>query len=312
MKKILVFFLAVSIFSASWARAEESACCGGAGELQQLRSQVESLSEEVGEIKRALVSVLPLLVNADAPGLPPAGAGAMRGAAPEPPKEASVSIDDDPMIGSESAPLVIVEFSDYECPFCARFYGDTLTKIKEDYIETDKLRFVYRDFPLPFHKNGVRAAGAANCAGEQGRYWDMHDAIYDNQADIGELDGIAVQAGLDMGAFGKCMASKKYEDEVYKDIGRVAKIPGFRAGKAPRKLLEKHHHKVATEEVIKTVVSECYQKALEDADLEPVTQPEFGEIKFEEGKPILFEARVEVKPNFKLKDYKGLKLKKKK
>lgn len=100
-------------------------------------------------------------------------------------------------------------------------------------------------------------------------------------------------------------------DEVYKEIGKVAKIPGFRVGKVPRKLLETYHRETATEEALKSVIPQYYQEALEDADLEPVAQPEFGEVKFGESGRLTFEAKVEVKPKFKLKDYKGLKLKKK-
>src|SRR3989338_4665377 len=88
--------------------------------------------------------------------------------------------DDDPFFGKEDALVTIIEFSDYECPFCERFYKQTLPSIKSTYIETGKAMFVYRDFPLGFHSQAEPAAIAANCAGEQRKYFQFHDKIFDN------------------------------------------------------------------------------------------------------------------------------------
>lgn len=93
----------------------------------------------------------------------------------------AISNDDDPVLGDANAAVTMVEFSDYECPFCKRFYDDTLAQIKSTYIDTGKLKLVYRDYPLSFHPGAEPAAQAANCAGEQGKYWEMHDKIFEAQ-----------------------------------------------------------------------------------------------------------------------------------
>jgi len=88
-------------------------------------------------------------------------------------------IDDDSIKGDKNAPVTIVEFSDYECPFCARFYSDAYSQIVSKYIDTGKVKLVYRDFPLSFHQNAQKAGEAAECAGEQGKYYDMHDLLFE-------------------------------------------------------------------------------------------------------------------------------------
>lgn len=89
--------------------------------------------------------------------------------------------DDDPKIGSDSAPIVIVEFSDFQCPFCGRFFSDSLGKMKKDYIDTGKVQLIYRDFPLGFHQNAEKAAIASECAKEQGKWEQMHDLLFQRQ-----------------------------------------------------------------------------------------------------------------------------------
>lgn len=91
------------------------------------------------------------------------------------------TIDDDPILGSANAPVTMIEFSDYQCPFCHSFWKQTLPQIKKDYIDTGKVKFVYRDFPLNIHPMAEPAARAANCAGEQGKYWEYHDKIFGEQ-----------------------------------------------------------------------------------------------------------------------------------
>lgn len=93
----------------------------------------------------------------------------------------SVSADDDPVLGNANAPVTMIEFSDYECPFCKRFYDQTLGQIKKEYVDTGKVKLIYRDYPLSFHPGAEPAAQAANCAGDQGKYWQMHDKIFQAQ-----------------------------------------------------------------------------------------------------------------------------------
>jgi protein-disulfide isomerase len=129
-----------------------------------------------------------------------------------------VSVDDDPSIGPEDAPVTIIEFSDFQCPYCANFQAQTLPQILSNY--GDKVRFVYRDFPLTsLHANAQKAAEASECANDQGKYWEYHDILFQNQAalDVQSLEGYAASLGLDTAAFNDCLTSGKYEQEVTKD-----------------------------------------------------------------------------------------------
>lgn len=130
------------------------------------------------------------------------------------------STDDDPMEGDADAPVTIIEFSDFQCPFCGKFFKETLPQLRKDYIETGKAKLVFRDFPLDFHQFAQKAAEAAECAHEQGKFWEMHDMIFDHQdaLAVDDLKGYAKQAGLDTTKFGDCLDSGKYESEVKKDL----------------------------------------------------------------------------------------------
>jgi protein-disulfide isomerase len=141
----------------------------------------------------------------------------------------NVSVDDDPSIGSEDAKVVIVEFSDYTCPYCAKFANEVEDKLLENY--GDKIRFVYRDFPV--HGDiAYKGAEAANCAGEQGKYWEFHRILYQNQrewmSNTSMLYSYAEQLGLNVTAFKACLDSGKYKSEVDKDLqdGRSYGVTG--------------------------------------------------------------------------------------
>lgn len=150
--------------------------------------------------------------------------------APEP-AAAKVEIGDDDVLGSDDAPVTIIEFSDYQCPFCSRFWGDTLPQIKSEYIDTGKVKFAYRDFPLnSIHPDAQKAAEAAECAGEQGNYWEMHDKLFENiQAlDSASLKRYAQQIGLDANTFNECLDSGAMANEVNQDLaeGQAAGVRG--------------------------------------------------------------------------------------
>jgi protein-disulfide isomerase len=129
-----------------------------------------------------------------------------------------VSADDDPAIGPEDAPVTIIEFSDFQCPYCARFQTETLPQILSNY--GDRVRFVYRDFPLvSLHANALKAAEASECADDQEAYWKYHDLLFQNQSalDDASLKNYAASLGLDTAAFNQCLDSDKYMSEVQKD-----------------------------------------------------------------------------------------------
>lgn len=104
----------------------------------------------------------------------------LNGTAPSDVQRVEASTDDDAFIGDANAPITVIEFSDYQCPFCQRFFQQTLPQIKENYINTGKVKLVYRDLPLSIHQHAQKAAEAAQCAGEQGKYFEYHDFLFEN------------------------------------------------------------------------------------------------------------------------------------
>lgn len=144
------------------------------------------------------------------------------------PTSATVSMDDDPVLGQANAPVTIVEFSDYECPFCKRHFEQTYSQLKTNYIDTGKVKLVFRDLPLSFHDPlATKQAIAANCAREQGNdetYFKMHDEIFKTTTSNGsgmtmdQLYGLAGTVGIDQAAFKTCIDADKYKDEVSKDL----------------------------------------------------------------------------------------------
>lgn len=152
-------------------------------------------------------------------------------AAPTPSAPVDVSADDDAVKGDADAPVTIIEFSDFECPFCSRFYTDTLPQIQKEYIDTGIVKLVYRDFPLSFHQNAKPAAEAAECAAEQGKFWEMHDALFENYNVLSraKYTQLATDIGVeDISAFDECVDSGVMGAEVDKDFadGRAAGVTG--------------------------------------------------------------------------------------
>lgn len=130
-----------------------------------------------------------------------------------------VSVDDDPAWGPEQAAVTIIEFSDYQCPFCGRFFEQTYSTLKDVYGE--QVRYVFRDFPLTtIHPGAKESAEAAQCAFEQDRFWDYHDLLFENQQaqDKDSLIGYAADLGLEADAFAACLDSGKYANEVQADV----------------------------------------------------------------------------------------------
>ena len=126
---------------------------------------------------------------------------------------------DNPSLGSADAPITIIEFSDYECPFCRRWHDEVFDKIRDEY--PDQVRFVYRDFPLTsLHPNAVPAAEAANCANEQDAFWEFSQKLYSDEYGFGEDAYVkyAQDLGLDVPAFEECFEEGRYSDGVQADF----------------------------------------------------------------------------------------------
>ena len=164
---------------------------------------------------------------------------------PSTPQTVQVSLDDDPVRGDPDAPVTLVEFSDFQCPFCARFHTQTLPAIQENYIDTGKINFVYRDFPIQsIHPNAIPAALASECADDQGKFWEMHDMIFENQRNweglqIAQSTSLfkeyAIEIGMSSDEFDSCMTTGKHLEEIQNDFNDaraygVTGTPGFFVG----------------------------------------------------------------------------------
>ena len=149
-------------------------------------------------------------------------------------------------LGSNDAQIVIVEYSDYRCPFCRRWFEDAKAQLDKEYVETGKVQFAYKDFPLSFHPMAQTYAEAARCAGEQDKYWEMHDKIFEEQGKFGsgtvsniteaDVKGWATEMGMNAESFNSCLDSGNYADEVQANFNEGAQFgvsgtPSFFIGK---------------------------------------------------------------------------------
>jgi len=158
---------------------------------------------------------------------------------PGKPTTASISIKGRHTLGAEDAPVTVVEFADYQCPFCLRFAKNTFPLLKQKYIDTGKVRWVALNLPLPFHKDARKAAQAAHCAGEQDRLWEMRDVLFKNPQRLTteQLPAHAETLSLDMDAFNECLQSDRHLAEIDQDAKdanavRLTGTPSFIIGKS--------------------------------------------------------------------------------
>ena len=182
-------------------------------EIKTLREDMTAVKKDIAEIKRLLQS-------------------AMQGQGPTK-TTAEVSLADRPALGSENAPVTMVEFSDYQCPFCRRFATTVFQTIKREYIDTGQVRYVFRDFPLSnIHPQAMKAHEGAHCAREQNKYWEMHDLLFQDQKKLPSQDmsEFAEQIGLDVDTFEECLESGEVRPQYSKghcrrNQGRCARDP---------------------------------------------------------------------------------------
>jgi protein-disulfide isomerase len=191
------------------------------------RKQGDDILNELRQIKQLLVQQLQQQTAKAAPQEPP------------PPARARINLDGFQMLGSKNAPLTMVEFTDYQCPFCQRFHVASFPELKKQYIDTGKVRFYSRDLPLDIHSNALRAAEAARCAIEQGKYWQIRDVMGANpdKLDLEHLVGFATDLKMDTAAFRACVTSEKFKTQIQADMMEAMKIgangtPTFVIGKS--------------------------------------------------------------------------------
>jgi protein-disulfide isomerase len=192
------------------------------------REQADAILNELREIHKLLQTQQNAQAN---PAPPPA----------QPPSD-KVQMSVNPaweVLGDPKAPVTLVEFTDYQCPFCRKFESDSFARLKKNYIDTGKVRFVHRDMPLEFHPNAEPAAEAAHCAGRQKKFWEMHDAlVQDPSADLSQqaILNDAQKIGLDSASFKACIEARPFAESIRKDAADantlgVSGTPSFVIGK---------------------------------------------------------------------------------
>lgn len=195
-------------------------------QLQQAQAERQIQPAPAPPAAQAKSSETPPVQTGPQPQVVDAKPSAQDTARPVDAKPRVLSIAGAPYLGKRDAPLTLVEFSDYQCPYCSRHATQTMPQIVQTYVETGKLKYVQREFPLAkLHPSAPKAAEAALCAGDQGKYWDMHDQLYKNQHQL-DRDDLATHAetiGLDMAGFATCLDGNKYTQRVQSDIEDGAK-----------------------------------------------------------------------------------------
>jgi protein-disulfide isomerase len=210
---------AVAFFISVTAFAGDDAARDVKDEPGITRSQAAAILEELKQIR--------LLLEGQAK---PVAAAAI-------PQKRTVRVQSGYSLGSETAPLTMVEYTDYQCPFCRSFEGSTFEQIQKLYIDTGKLRFVSRNFPLDIHPDAMRSAEAALCAGDQGQYWPMRDFLFKSPSLATErIVDSAQNLKLDMEAFRACLEGEKHKTEILKDVSdaealQINGTPAFVIGK---------------------------------------------------------------------------------
>lgn len=193
-------------------------------DLKTVLRELEAIKKELAELK--------VLVQRQGAGQPPAAPRATA-------VGANVAVAGAPFKGRADAPLTLVEFSDFQCPFCSRHVIQTIPDLDKEYVQTGKVKYVYRNYPIEsLHPMAFKAAEAAACADEQGKFWPMHDRLFANQQSLApaQLPAHAAAAGLDAGAFQQCFASGRFTAKIRKDMGDASAIgitgtPAFVVGK---------------------------------------------------------------------------------
>lgn len=226
MRRLLLPALASLAFAAFASTLPAQAARDTARDLAAVKADLDSVKADLEIVKTQLAQVLRLVSPAarQAGGAPALPSGPVR-----------ASIEGAPFLGRADAPVTVVEFSDYQCPFCSRFFAATLPELKAEYIDAGKVRYVFRDYPIDkLHPQARKAAEAAHCAGDQGKFWEMHDLLFRNSKALApaQLAEYARSIGLDGAAFDECLGSGRHGPRVERGLadGAAAGVrgtPGF-------------------------------------------------------------------------------------
>jgi protein-disulfide isomerase len=177
-------------------------------DIQSIKDSQQAIQKDLQEIKKLLAA------RPQAPAGPADSVGVV------------IDVTGAPFKGDKNAKYTVVEFSEFQCPFCGRHVRDTYPQLDKEYIQPGKVKYVFLDFPLEsIHKNAFKAAVAGNCAAEQGKFWEMHDRLFANQQQLepAQLTEHAKAVGLDASKFQQCLDGGKYDAEIRKDIAEGGK-----------------------------------------------------------------------------------------
>jgi protein-disulfide isomerase len=203
--KLQIALLIVVTLVASQAFAQTTAT-----DMQALRKEVEALKAGQKDMQKTLSLIKDMMMGK------------------QPPLEdVYINIEGAMTQGDTKAKVVMVEFSDYQCPFCGRHATDTYPQLMDQYVKTGKMRYILKNFPLEqIHPYAEKAAEAAECMGEQGKYWEAHDRLFKNQQalDVKELPAHALVLGLDVPKFQQCLDGGKYTAKVKADVAEGTKL----------------------------------------------------------------------------------------
>jgi protein-disulfide isomerase len=184
-------------------------------QLEALQQEIQALREGQKRLEAELEAVKKLAVDRHTSQL----------------QDTVLSIEGSPFKGESRAKVTVVEFSDYQCPFCARHARETLAALEASYIRTGKIRYVFQDFPIAsLHPQAFKAHESAHCAGEQGKYWEMHHRLFENQKalTVTDLRAHAASLGLDAGRFGECLNEGRHAAAIRQRLaqGKKATVRG--------------------------------------------------------------------------------------
>jgi protein-disulfide isomerase len=212
------FGLALLPHVAAQARDDKPNTAALQQQIDELKAGQQQILKELQEIKKILQSF-------------------QEAANQQTPPEISLPVGGEPFKGSPSARVAIIEYSDYQCPFCGEYSREVFPRLDSDYVKSGKIRYYFRDLPLPTHPQALPAAQASRCAGEQGKFWEMHERLFANQDALAAdaLKQHAAALGLDAARFNECLSSGRYRSAVARSMAsaerlRIDGTPAFLIG----------------------------------------------------------------------------------
>ena len=200
-KLSLLLPLVLLLFSQSTAAQQTS--------MDEVKKQIETVNQNMKTMQQDLQEIKALLQNR---------------VKVAPAQSAVLDLGKSPSRGESTAKLTLVQFSDFECPYCGKFSRETMPQIDKEYIQTGKMRYVVMNLPLEgMHKSAFKAAETAGCAGEQGKFWEMYERLYANQQIIDQWKSHAEAVGLDISKFEDCLNSGREAAQIRRDMAEARK-----------------------------------------------------------------------------------------